>query len=790
VVTDASRKFGDLLREYRRAAGLTQEELAERAGVSPRSISELERGGAHIPRRDTIGLLAQALGLDAPSREAFEALVEHRRKVRPVAETRRERARQPSASAPPPTPGATSALAAGQHNLPRSLTSFVGRERELRELGALLESAPLLTLVGAGGVGKTRLAHELARSRSGSFADGSWVVEVTELSDGVLLPGAVAEAVGLHDLHTRNLTGMLVSYLERKQLLLLLDNCEHLIDACAELVVHLLRACPDLQVLATSREPLAIPGEVTSLVLPLDLATATRLFLERAAAANHDLALTDQTEPAIARICVAVDGIPLALELAAARTRMLTIYQIAQRLDHDGALLAVTSRTAPPQHRTIRATIDWSHDLLGQQEQVLLRRLSIFAGGWSLEMAEQVCAGGGIPSSGVLDLLAQLVEKSMVLVDAHDGVGRYRLLEPIRQYALDRLEASGEGAEYRARHAAAMLALARSGPEHAQGPDEIRALDRVAVEHANVRLALRWTVSHQQTADGLRTMTALFRFWERRGHFQEGCAWLQQALALPDVETVPVRVHIGALNALAFLYWRGGEAESATPVAAQALAAARADGHTRGVAQALVNLGMAAYLQHDYQTAIACLDESVPLAREARALPLLSVALTFLGRALFWVRGASDARVQSLLEESLALAETVQSRYAAGHALATLGDVRWAEDDEQRAVALWRRALSVVRELRDRRGIAGCLERLALALARWGQMEDAAWLLGAADSQHAALGVPLRDGDVVDHAHFIAATEQHRLQTTFAAAWAAGEAASVEASIQRALELT
>ncbi len=404
-------------------------------------------------------------------------------------------------------------------------------------------------------------------------------------------------------------------------------------------------------------------------------------------------------------------------------------------------------------------------------------------------MAEQVCSGEGIASEAVLDLLAQLVEKSMVLVDTHDGAGRYRLLEPIRQYALDRLEASGEGVAYRARHAEAMLTLARSGPEHAQGPDEIRALDRVAAEHANVRLALRWTLSNQRTEDALRTMTALFRFWERRGHFQEGCAWLEQALALPDLDRVPVRVRIGALNALAFLYWRGGEADRAKPVAAQALAESRGNGHTRGTAQALLNLGMVAYLQHEYATAITCLDESVPLARQAEAMPLLSVALTFLGRTLFWVRGASDPRVLSVLEDSLALAESVHSRYASGHALATLGDVMWAQGDQTRAVEHWRRALGVVCELEDRRGIAGCLERLGLVLGRRGLVAEAAWLLGAADAQHAALGMVRRDDAEVDHAHFVAASEQQRIQALHEEAWAAGRAASLEASIARALEL-
>ena len=776
VATDVSRHFGDLLRDYRRAAGLTQEELAERAGISPRSISELERGGAHVPRRDTIDLLMRALELDGPSREAFEALVEGRRRARQPDEADRRRSRPPSV------------VHAGQHNVPRSLTTFIGRERELTEIGALLATAPLLTLVGAGGVGKTRLAHEVIRAHAGEYADGCWIVEVGELADPSLLPGVAAAAVGLRDLRTRDVADTLAAYLERRQMLLVLDNCEHLIDACAELVVDLLRRCPQLQVLATSREPLSIPGEVTVLVPPLELPMASQLFLQRATAANHDLMIDEQGAAAIARICLAVDGIPLALELAAARTRMLTVQQIAQRLDQDGALLASSSRVGPPQHRTIRATIDWSHDLLGESEQILLRRLSIFAGGWRLDVAEQVCAGNGIASSSVLDVLAQLVEKSMVLVDVRGG-GRYRLLEPIRQYALDRLEASGEATEYRARHAAAMFELAQIGSQNPTGPDEIHALDRVEEEHANLRLALRWAMTNQRTEDALWTGSWLFRFWERRGHFPEGIAWLEQALALPDAREAPPRVWIAAVNALAFLYWRSGEASRATPLAEQALAASRQDRHIRGEAQALLNLGMAAYLQHDYATAVTCLDQSVPLARAAEAMPLLSVVLTFLGRALFWVQGAWDARVLALLEESLALAESVQSRYAAGHALATLGDVRWAQGHGERALALWRRGLAVVHELDDRRGIAGYLERLALVLARRGQLEDAAWLFGASDGQHAALGIHRREDDAVDHARFVAANESNELRARFAEAWAGGQAAAVEASIERALEL-
>ncbi|HYW88712.1 MAG TPA: helix-turn-helix domain-containing protein, partial [Chloroflexota bacterium] len=462
---DMSARFGELLRDYRRAAGLTQEELAERASVSPRSISEMERGGAHVPRRDTIALLTQALGLSGPEREAFEGLIDERRRQSTVSQFE-------LASERP------------HHNLPRLLTSFVGRELELEELAPLLASSPLLTLVGAGGVGKTRLAQELVRDQTDSYVDGSWLVELAGLTDASLLPGTVAAAVGLHDIQTRNVTGVLAEYLRHRHLLLVLDNCEHLVDACAELVVQLLRTCRGLHVIATSREPLAIPGEVIRRVLPLEVpdlhkplqpqqlmqSPAVRLFIERARAVNPSLIVNAQNAAAIARICVGVDGIPLAIELAAARTRMLTVEQLAERLEQDTGILAGTSRAGLPQHRTMRATLDWSHAFLGEGEQVLLRRLSVFAGGWTLPSAETVCSGAGIEPDTVLDLLAQLVDRSLVLVDARDTVARYRLLEPVRQYAAERLEASGESVTYRARHAAAMLELVFTHQAGAPGP--------------------------------------------------------------------------------------------------------------------------------------------------------------------------------------------------------------------------------------------------------------------------------------------------------------------------------
>jgi predicted ATPase/DNA-binding XRE family transcriptional regulator len=444
-----------MLRDYRRAAGFTQEELAERASISPRSISEMERGGAHVPRRDTLGLLASALDLSEDERRVFEALIDERRRASPLAEAAPDVGRRP------------------RHNLPRSLTSFVGRDWELEELAAVVAVSPLLTLVGAGGVGKTRLAHELVRHQADSFVDGCRLVELAGLTDAALLPGTLAAALGLPDLPTIDAVGVLTDYLRQRHLLLVLDNCEHLLDACAELVAYLLRVCGGLHVLATSREPLAIAGEVVRRVQPLQVpdprqwrapelladSPAVRLFVERARAVNPALGLSADNAPAIARICVGVAGIPLALELAAARTRTLTLEALAERLEHDAGVLAGHSRAGLPRHRTMRATLDWSHAFLGEDEQVLLRRLSVFAGGWALATAERVCAGPGLEVDAVLDVLARLVDRSLVLADARDSVARYRLLEPVRQYAAERLEAAGESAIFQARHAAAMLEL-------------------------------------------------------------------------------------------------------------------------------------------------------------------------------------------------------------------------------------------------------------------------------------------------------------------------------------------
>ena len=454
-----------------------------------------------------------------------------------------------------------------------------------------------------------------------------------------------------------------------------------------------------------------------------------------------------------------VDGIPLALELAAARARVLTMEQLAERLEYDSTLLAQPSRTGLPQHQTIRATIDWSHDLLGEQEQVLLRRLSVFAGGWTLETAETVCSGSGIERDDVLDLLTQLVDKSMAMVDARNAVARYRLLEPIRQYALERLELSGEAATLHARHATALLELAEAGEaDLLAGPDEIASLERLEAEHDNLRAALRWALTNQASEAALRASAGLFRFWDHRGHFQEGCAWLEEALAAAG--DAPARYRCKALNALAALCWGGGDAPRAQPIAEQALVVSREAEDTRGVAWALLSLGMIAHYQDRLDWPWRGWRSACP-SRDRQATWPSSAS-----RSRFWdvyCCGPGGRRMNAppLLEEGLALAVAAQSRYATGHALLTLGDLVWQQGDAERAIPLWQRALEVRWQLADARGTAGCLERLALGLAASDQFAPAAWLFGAAAAQRNKLGLGLRLDVETDHAHLVAVARQN-----------------------------
>jgi predicted ATPase/DNA-binding XRE family transcriptional regulator len=780
---DASTTFGDLLRNYRRLAELTQEELAERAGLSVRSISDLERGGAHTPRRDTVNLIVRALDLEPADRALIESTLQRRRGPRDQPNDTIEHGTTPAAHP--------------ASNLTRQLTSFVGRERELQDLQHDLDQTPLLTLVGAGGVGKTRLALELAGIQLAASHHEVWLVELAGVADPALVPAAVAGVLGVSEHAGQPIEQVLSNAIRARHLLLVLDNCEHVLNSCAGLVDTLLRHCANLRVLATSREPLGVAGEVTRIVPPLSLpdrsaatdmlaSTAVQLFVERAKAVQTELRVDDETGPLLASICRRLDGIPLALELAAARLGGLSIYQLSEHLESNLGLLASRSRIGMSHHHTLRATLQWSLDLLDEQERRLFRRLAVFAGGWSVSLAEEVCAAlaDGEPAD-MLDLLSRLVDKSMVVLEVRAQASRYRMLEPVRQYALELLESSGELATYRARHAAALLELAEEGEAHLSGSLEVASLDRLEVEHANCRAALGWLVGQQDGSGALRLATVLWRFWERRGFQREGRAWLEQALALSSGLEGPLDARGRALNALANMHWAAGDMDAAMPLAEEALRASRDS--PRGTAWAYINLGMVAYYQADAERAIGYLEESLSPGQTAGDMPLLSLALSCLGRVLLWAHGPSDPRAVVCLEESLAVAQRAESRHAISQALGGLAELAARRGDLDVAVGRWRDALTLRWELRDQRGIATSIERLAQLAAALGEVQRAAWLWGAAEACRDSIGLRFRHDEALDHARLVATAAASSSRTDFDANWTAGAQATLDHVVATAL---
>ncbi|MCI0354796.1 MAG: AfsR/SARP family transcriptional regulator, partial [Acidobacteria bacterium] len=448
---------------------------------------------------------------------------------------------------PPLAPPAPPFPPTRRHNLPIPLTSFIGRVHEQAEVQRLLTTTRLLTLAGPGGCGKSRLALVVAADQVADYPDGAWLVELAALADPLLLPQAVATTLDVREEPQRPLIATLTNALQSRVLLLVLDNCEHLIDACAHLVQTLLGACPQLQILATSREALGLAGETVWPVPPLSLpdsrhlpsiewlgqAEAIQLFVERAGAALPTFALTDENAPAVAQVCQRLDGMPLAIELAAARVKVLTVPQIAARLDDCFKLLAAGSRTIVSRHQTLRAAIDWSYELLSEQERVLFQRLAVFEGGFTLEATEGVCAGRGIEPDDILELLSHLVDKSLVVVGTQQQgrEARYRLLETIRQYARDKLLGSAEAEIIRQQHAAYYLTLAEQAELKLQGLEQLAWLDRLEVEHDNLRAALRWSQAEAQAGEtGLRLAGTLGLFWYLHGHWSEGRGWLESML--------------------------------------------------------------------------------------------------------------------------------------------------------------------------------------------------------------------------------------------------------------------
>jgi len=693
------------------------------------------------------------------------------------------------------------ALAGPRHNLPQPLTRFIGREQQLAELRTLLGSARLLTLTGSGGCGKTRLAIQLAAGLAGAYPDGVWLVELAALAEPALVPQAAAQVLGLKDEPGRHLAQTIAEHLAPRHLLLVLDNAEHLLEACAQLSDAVLRASAKASVLVTSRERLGIMGELTYRVPPLSApgleeqaalervsaSESVQLFTERARLQQSRFAVTAENAAAVASICRRLDGMPLAIELAAARLRSMPVQEVSRHLDQRFDLLTGGSRTALPRHQTLRSLIDWSYDLLSNAEQALLCRVSIFSGSWTLEAAEQVCVGDGIDGKDVLDLLTSLADRSLVLTQEHRGAARYGLLETVRHYARDRLAERGEEAALARRHVDHMLALAEAAVPELRGMDQGAWLERLDAEHDNLRAALAWCCAPGGDAvAGLRLATALGRFWLSRGHLGEGRRWLSVLMgAAPSGQDSPSLAH--ALRWSGFLAMYQGDYPAARELQEQALAIYRRSGDRLGIARALTNLGMLlAEEQADLPAAKGLFEESLAMAREIGDQQRISTALTNLGLVAY-LQGHHSA-AQALYEEALVIQRRLGDRDTIAALSNNLGAALCLQGDHSRGKAMYKEALAIWDEVGSKAGLVSSLEEFAGLAWLQGEPARAARLWGRMERLREETGIagsPRARSNTNPH---IPAARAALGDDAFESAWAEGRALALDPLIRELLE--
>jgi predicted ATPase/DNA-binding CsgD family transcriptional regulator len=722
------------------------------------------------------------------------------------------------------------------NNLPLQVNRYVGRERELTAVRGLLVTSRLLTLTGSGGSGKTRLALQVATDLLEEFAHGVWWVELAALSDPLLVPQVVASVVGSPERAGRTVTEALADALRPKQLLLVLDNCEHLLAACVPLIDTLLRTCPWVRVLVTSREALTITGESTWLVLPLRVPDtyqpptieglltyeAIQLFVERARAVLPSFTLAPENASAVVQVCRRLDGIPLAIELAAARIRALSVEQIVARLDDAYRLLTGGSRSALPRQQTLQSAMDWSHDLLSAHEQAVFRRLSVFAGSFSLEAAESICTGEPGEAHDVLDVLSSLIAKSLVVVEQQSGEARYRLLETIRQYGQTKLHEVAETAMVRRSHRNWYAHLAMQAESEMLESRQKSVFDRLEAECDNLRGAIEWSLEQREAEVAAQISARVSRFWIFRGRMSEGRRWLERALS---GFSEPNAVRAKALNVAAILASLQDDSETARRLAEESLELSRELAEKQQTGYALYILGRLARIEGNYVDAATSYEESLSLFCELKlkhdiALVLSDLGLTvlFLGeyeratalceeslalsRELGDLRGIAswlanlsmillargdDQRARTLCEESLAIRKTLGYKGGCAHTLAILGRIALGQGDLGRAIACYTESLTLRQETGEKEGIATVLEGLAAVAGKQGRFASAARLFGAAEALRTLLGTPLTPIDRTYYRQAIAAIRAQLDEPTFLNAWTEGRALSFEEAIAQAV---
>ena len=687
-------------------------------------------------------------------------------------------------------------LEATPNNLPQQVTSFVGRERGLAEVKELLGTTPLLTLLGMGGLGKTRLSLQVAADVMDDYPDGVWFVELAAVADARLVPQAVASVLGVMEEAGRPVVEALVKYVQDRELLVILDNCEHLIHACADLARQLLQAGTGLKLLASSREYLHVPGEATYPVpalalpdpgdaLPVDALMqyeAVRLFVDRAMAVQPEFKVTAGNAAALAAICQRLDGIPLAIELAAARVRSLSVEKIAERLTDRFALLTRGNRTDLPRQQTLRALIDWSYDLLDPPEKALFARLSMFAGGFTLEAAEAVGADRETDAAAVLDLLTALVEKSLVELDA-DGE-RYRMLETVRQYAQEKLLAAGAEEDARARHLDFYLAFAEEAEIKLRGPDQGAWLLKVAREQENLLVAhALCDRAEDGAARGLTLVWAVQDYWFNRGLLELGHRITVEALRRAGANEPSVERWRALATAGDFCYWLGRYPEAQSYLH-ECLVIARRTGDRTKIAGVLMLLGRVSHGQGDLAAARGHLEEALQLAREPGGERRLPSALNSLAD-LYRTEGNLSAAVP-LYEESLALRRQQGDGSNIAVNLLSLAMIAVARDTGASARGMVLEALTIAKEIGSKRIGQLVLDLCAALGAFHDDWERAARFYGAAEAQRERMQLHREPVDEVSLAPMIARTHRALAPAAFAAAEVAGRALSYEEALAEA----